>query len=318
LIVKQLHLASRVELPVNNPPAHLFDQFLQERQYLKNVTDATLVWYRVAFRNWQALHPASDPPPLPTKATFQQFVIALRDPGIRPVTCNTYIGAMNAFCRWLSEEGHVRERVKLGKLRVERRLLTLLDEVQMRALIGFKPKTFRQARVHLATLLILDTGLRISEALHLLVSDIDFDNLVLKVFGKGQKERLVPFSPELRRRIYRYQQLRAKKQIAGEFLFTGFEGTPVGEAEQHRLAVSAAGQAGSAPVWLAPAAAHVCHELPPTRWGHRAFVNGARAYADHNDSTLSAPRGRRHLHLAGGRLAGGIIPFMRRYSTIWP
>ena len=130
------------------------------------------------------------------------------------MTCNTYIGAMNAFCRWLSEEGHVRERVKLGKLRVERRLLTLLDEAQMRALIGFKPKTFRQARVHLATLLILDTGLRISEALHLLASDIDFDNLVLKVFGKGQKERLVPFSPELRRRIYRYQQLRAKKRIA--------------------------------------------------------------------------------------------------------
>ena len=27
------------------------------------------------------------------------------------------------------------------------------------------------------------------------------DNLVLKVFGKGQKERLVPFSPELRRRV---------------------------------------------------------------------------------------------------------------------
>jgi integrase len=193
LILKQIDLASGVEFFVNNPPANLFDQFLQERRYLKNVTEPTLVWYRVAFRNWQALHPACDPPPLPTKATLQQFVIALRDRGIRPVTCNTYIGAMNAFCRWLSEEGHVRERVKLGKLRVERRLLTLLDEAQMRALIGFKPKTFRQVRVHLATLLILDTGLRISEALHLLASDIDFDNLVLKVFGKGQKERLVPF-----------------------------------------------------------------------------------------------------------------------------
>ena len=47
-----------------------------------------------------------------------------------------------------------------SKLRVERRLLTLLDDAQMRVLIGYKPKTFRQARVHLAALLILDTGLR--------------------------------------------------------------------------------------------------------------------------------------------------------------
>jgi integrase/recombinase XerD len=132
---------------------------------------------------------------------------------------------MNAFCRWLHEEGHARERVKIAKLRVERRLLTLLDDAQMRALIGYRPTTFRQARVHLAAVLILDTGLRIAEALNLRDGDIDFDNLVLKVFGKGQKERLVPFSLELRRRIYRYQQLRAKKEIAGEFLFVGFEGT---------------------------------------------------------------------------------------------
>jgi site-specific recombinase XerD len=73
--------------------------------------------------------------------------------------------------------------------------------------------------------LILEPGLRVSEALHLRSGDIDCDNLILKVFGKGQKERLVPFSPELRRRLYRYQQLRARKGIGGEFLFAGFEGT---------------------------------------------------------------------------------------------
>jgi integrase/recombinase XerD len=209
---------------VNHPLAALCDQFLKERRFLKNVTEPTLVWYRVAFRNYQHLVPA-DAAPLPTKATLQQFVVALRERGICPVTCNTYIGAMNAFCAWLHAEGHARERVKLTKLRVERRLLTLLDDAQMRVLIGFKPKTFRQARVHLAALLILDTGLRISEALHLRDGDIDFDNLMLKVFGKGQKERLVPFSPELRRRIYRYQQLKGRKGIGGDFLFAGFEGT---------------------------------------------------------------------------------------------
>lgn len=209
---------------MNHPLAALFDQFLKERRYLKNVTDSTLVWYRVAFANYKSLV-APDAQQLPTKSSLQEFVLRLRERGIRAVTCNTYVGAMNAFCAWLHEEGHAGERVKLAKLRVERRLLTLLDDAQLRALIGYRPKTFRQSRVHLAAVLILDTGLRISEALNLRDADIDFDNLVLKVFGKGQKERLVPFSRELRRRIYQYQKLRAGKGITDEFLFAGFAGT---------------------------------------------------------------------------------------------
>ena len=45
---------------MNHPQANLFEQFLRERTYLKNVTPSTLIWYRVAFKNHQA--------PLPTGA----------------------------------------------------------------------------------------------------------------------------------------------------------------------------------------------------------------------------------------------------------
>lgn len=207
---------------MNHPPATLFDQFLKERLYLKNVTPRTLVWYRVAFNSYRATLAAAAPP-LPTRASLQQFLMQLRDRGIRPVTCNTYLAAMNAFCAWLDEGRYLTERVKLNKLKVERRVLELLTEPQMRALIGFKPKTFREARLHLAVSLVLDTGLRVSEALGLRLADIDADNLILKVFGKGQKERLVPFSPELRKRFYRFGQLRAKKNIRSEFVFAGFD-----------------------------------------------------------------------------------------------
>ena len=164
---------------------------------------------------------------MPTKTTLHRFVMAQRERGVRPVTCNTYIGAMNAFCAWLHQEGHAAERMKLSKLRVERRVLTVLDDGQIRALIGFKPKTLGQWRVHLAASLILDCGLRISEVLHMRHADVDFDNLILKVFGKGQKERLVPFSPELRKRVYRYEQFKTKKGLRADLLFVGFRGTRV-------------------------------------------------------------------------------------------
>ena len=127
LLRNKFHCQEGLEVPVNHPLATLFDQFLKERLYLKNVSERTLVWYRVAFKNYHALVPATS---LPTKATLQQFVVALRERGIKPVTCNTYVGAMNAFCAWLHQEGHAGEHVKLAKLRVERRLLTLLNDAQ--------------------------------------------------------------------------------------------------------------------------------------------------------------------------------------------
>ncbi|HKF69342.1 MAG TPA: hypothetical protein VKB36_22515, partial [Vicinamibacterales bacterium] len=96
---------------MNHPLAKLCDLFLQERRYLKNVTPSTLVWYQVAFKNYLTSVDV-DAPPLPTKASLLNFVVQQRDRGVPPVTCNTYIGAMNAFCRWLQEEHHLAEPLK--------------------------------------------------------------------------------------------------------------------------------------------------------------------------------------------------------------
>jgi hypothetical protein len=40
---------------MDHPLAALTDQFLKERRYLKNVTEAALIWYRVAFSNYTSL-----------------------------------------------------------------------------------------------------------------------------------------------------------------------------------------------------------------------------------------------------------------------
>jgi site-specific recombinase XerD len=51
---------------------------------------------------------------------------------------------------------------------------------------------------------MLDTGLRIPEVLGLTTGDVDFDNMTLRVRGKGGKHRLVPFSHELRKVLFRH------------------------------------------------------------------------------------------------------------------
>ena len=187
----------------------LFQEFLTQRRYLKNVTPSTIEWSETAFKALQRSLGAE--PPL-TRSSLQQFVVSLRERGVKPVSCNTYIKALNTFCLWLREEGHLTERVALAPLRFERRLIQTLSDEQMKSLLTVKPKRFDQWRLHAIVCLLLDAGLRIEEALSLRVSDLDLDNLLVTVFGKGRKERRVPFSFESRKVLFRYDKVRLSQR----------------------------------------------------------------------------------------------------------
>jgi integrase/recombinase XerD len=75
----------------------------------------------------------------------------------------------------------------------------------------------------MVALTILDTGLRISECLSLTHGDVNFDTCTLRIQGKGGKERLVPFSMELRKALFKYVK-RSSNQLGG-YVFQTRSGT---------------------------------------------------------------------------------------------
>jgi site-specific recombinase XerD len=56
--------------------------------------------------------------------------------------------------------------------------------------------------------LILACGPRIQDVLSLRVQDVDLENLLLKIYGKGRKERMVPISPAARQVLRRWMKGR--------------------------------------------------------------------------------------------------------------
>jgi hypothetical protein len=82
-----------------SPLDALFERFLRERQYLKNVTPKTLVWYEAAWKAFNRSRIAAPSATLIKRSDLQQFVVHLRQRGVKPVTCNTWLRALNAFCR---------------------------------------------------------------------------------------------------------------------------------------------------------------------------------------------------------------------------
>lgn len=127
---------------------------------------------------------------------------------------NDYRQGLSSFYTWLQEQGYVQhdpvQRVK--KIRQPRKLMQAFSEEQVSALLQQPDrKTFVGLRDYLFMLLLLDTGIRLSEGLALRVADIDLDGLTARVLGKGNKERRLGLSPRLLTQLRPYLR---KREIA--------------------------------------------------------------------------------------------------------
>jgi integrase/recombinase XerD len=177
-----------------------FQQFIRERQFLHNVSTATIAWYENSFK-WL-------PCESPTQAQLNDAVMRMREKGRKATGCNSAIRAINSYLHWHSGVGskcgagchHLRVR----KLKEPDLVLPTFSTKQIRLLVNWRPKGKYQRRLHLLILFLLDTGCRISEALGLRVREIDMENLLVTLDGKGKKQRVVPFTFELRKAVFRY------------------------------------------------------------------------------------------------------------------
>lgn len=121
----------------------------------------------------------------------------MRERGTSPAAINNHIRGVNRFLGWLAEQGHC-EPFRLPRLKPEKRTMRPTTEAELKAIGTFRPKKVSERRLQAICLTLLDTGMRIIEALSLERAGVDFDDMLLTVRGKGNKRRVVPFSVDLR------------------------------------------------------------------------------------------------------------------------
>lgn len=180
-----------------------FNDFIRERRYLNNVSPATISWYTHAFK-WL-------PCESPSQEQLKDTVLRMRERGLKATGCNAAIRAINAYLHWSSGAGERKcgpgcQHPRISQLKEPQLVLPTFTPAQVTRLVNWKPKPkhFHQRRLHLLTLLLLDTGCRITEALTLRVRDLDMDNMLLTLDGKGRKQRIIPFSFGLRKALHRF------------------------------------------------------------------------------------------------------------------
>jgi integrase/recombinase XerD len=164
----------------------VYEDFLKEKQYLTNVSPRTLEWYKLALAWW-----TGDP---------KKTVIKMREAGLSARSINSYRTALNSYLHW-SESPH-----RIPRMKCEEKILPAFSVEDIQKIHKWKPKTRCERRLQAIMLTLADTGTRIDEVLTLQWNQVDYDNLLITVTGKGSKQRRIPFSFELRKTLFAYQR----------------------------------------------------------------------------------------------------------------
>ena len=148
--------------------------------------------------------------------------------GNQPQTVNMKLRTLKQFFRYLVEEGYLTENPaeNIETLKTKDTLVHSLSPEQIRKMLSVPDrKTFTGLRDYTLMLLLLDTGLRLSEVSGLLTSDINFSEGFIKVLGKGSKERTVPLQGKLKKVLKTYLAHRGT-DLSHDYCFVTIDNTP--------------------------------------------------------------------------------------------
>lgn len=175
------------------------------------------------------------------KIDTSQYISYLFSQNLKSTSVNRKISSLKTFFNFLLKKKLInanpfadqimpKKPISLPKSISEDDVVKLLDAPKSDSLIGLRDKAMLE--------LLYASGVRISELVNIKFSDLDLERNIIKVFGKGSKERLVPFGEDAAQCISAYIDERKKnKDIASiKYIFLNNRGSKISRhAFWHRL-----------------------------------------------------------------------------------
>jgi integrase/recombinase XerD len=144
---------------------------------------------------------------------------------------NHHIKVLKILFKFMVEEGVITENPskKISRIKTDQNAIATFSNSQIMAMLEVTKHQmdFPGIRNYALITLLYDTGCRISELLELKVDDIQLDEKILTVEGKGRKGRVVPFGDRSLIGLVKYLNRRTKLFGKGEVLFLTKFGDPL-------------------------------------------------------------------------------------------
>lgn len=215
----------------------MIESFLKYIRYEKSYSSHTVLSYKTdleQFRDFLIIQTGVFEPEKITSEEIREWIIALMDVGERPSTVNRKASALKSFFRYLKINGLIdsnpTQKIILPKKAKPLPVFFQEKELDKCLEVSKKDTTFEGVRNSLIVEMIYQTGLRRSEIVNLKDRNVDTKKCNLKVLGKGNKERIVPFGADLADRIDAYRRFRSEQiGIDPETFFVDGQGKELNE-----------------------------------------------------------------------------------------
>jgi len=163
-----------------------------------------------------------------TDLNLNNYISNLFSIGLKSSSINRKISSIKHFYLFLLKKKVIKNSPadEITTPKQEKYLPTSMSEDEVESLLGSPKSSIKIERRDKAMIEILyATGMRISELVNLKLTDIDFNRSVLKVFGKGSKERLVPYGEKAAEALRIY--LEDRKTLDSKDVFLSNRGTRI-------------------------------------------------------------------------------------------
>jgi len=176
---------------------------------------------------------------------IRTWISSLLEKGVNPRSVNRKISTLKSYFKFLIREGVIVENpmMKVVAPKSKKRLPVFIEEDQIQSLLNevqFEGG-FIGERNKLIIELFYVTGIRLSELINIKISDIDFQNQLIKVLGKRNKERLIPLSSSVLVGLSNF----IEKNQQNQFLFTNLDGKKLYTKLVYRLVNKCIGEISS-------------------------------------------------------------------------
>ncbi len=192
----------------------MIESFLKHLQYERRLSRNTVLAYENDLRQLtQFLHNnhSHNDTATATYPMVRSWIINLVESGLGASSVNRKIACLRSYYKFLLREKVITTDpvAKISVLKKKKRLPDFVKEDDMANLLnGGFGNTFEGQRDQLILEMFYGTGIRLSELIGLRETSIDLRNRTIKVLGKRNKERVIPFPSNLVSLIEDYRSIR--------------------------------------------------------------------------------------------------------------
>ena len=207
----------------------VIEEFSNYLRYERNYSDYTITAYGKDLRQFVSYIKGLDstiPFPEGIDADIvRRWIVSLMDQGYTSASVNRKLSSLKSFFKYLMKQ----KTISVDPMRLitgpknKKSLPYFIKDADMELLLeeaDASDEDFKSVRDQLIVEMLYDTGMRRSELANLRDADVDYDLMQIKVTGKRNKQRLIPFADELKNLMQKYQQVRDREVGKSEWFFT--------------------------------------------------------------------------------------------------